>query len=546
MPYALDAEVAELNTDKNRMVLELKYSGVDIERYFNDGGINLDLEALKGVEVIERETYSLSHISATFTKTDAALYRLECQLPDSVFVMENRGAIRIPYILGMQARVRVEVYLHALTVTGRLRNLSVSGCMIEIDLVESIALEGGQIIPGITLEFPNGETFNAEGKIRHIRPFGNNGYAAVGIQFINLSPPQSEALLRYVTESEREAAWRTGMSGIMVYQSPLFIAGQRERKILQREKQEREKRARQSPMEQGVMEVAHRLQVALMYMKTRNIFPQEIFYDCADTLLWLIKQDRKAFLYALSCVRDEAEWVRQAVQVAGKLADMLILRDPHDPLVREAVLGALMHTLGKPLLVSPELPSLKVNMNPAQKAILRGHVDALRQKLQALGWKAGPVCRDILENANELLDGSGYPGGKDDAHISPVVRLLSIIKTINRLTHGRNGAAPRTPLAACRKIHLADKAYDRTLLVEYLQVYGIYPIGSLAKYSGGFLGWIMDIDNKGMPDAVHIVKNLRFPQSNISSVVSKGDLAQLGKLEDIVDPRNYGLHVIKL
>lgn len=546
MPYALDAEVAELSEETRRMVLEVEYAGADIEGYLIDDGISFDLEALKGVEVIERETYSLSHISATLVKTDAILYRLECQLPDSVFVTESRGAIRIPYILGMQARVRLEVYLHALNIPGRVCNLSISGCMVEIDLVESIALQVGQMIPGVTLEFPNGETFNAEAQIRHIRPFGNNGYAAVGIQFVNVSPSQSEALFRYVTESEREAAYRTGMSGIMVYQSPLFIPGQHERKILQREKQEREKRARQSPMEQGVMEVAHRLQVALMYIKTRDLFPEAIFYDCVDTLLWLLKKDRKALLYALACVRDEADWVRHAVQVAARLADMLLLRDPHDPQVREAVLGALMHTLGKPLLVSAELPSLKVSMSPAQKAILRGHVETLLQKLQALGWTPGPVCRDVIENANERLDGSGYPAGKDAAQISPLIRLLSVIKTINRLTHSRNGVAPRTPLAACRQIHLIDSAYDRAVLVEYLQIYGIYPIGSLAKYSGGFLGWIMDIDKKGLPEVVHIVKNLRFPESNISSEVSRGDLAQIGKLEDIVNPADYGLNVIKL
>ncbi len=56
----------------------------------------------------------------------------------------------------------------------------------------------------------------------------------------------------------------------------------------------------------------------------------------------------------------------------------------------------------------------------------------------------------------------------------------------------------------------------------------------------------MDVDRKGKPGVVHIVKNLRFPESNISSVVSGSDLAQIGVLEDIVDPADYGLNVIKL
>ncbi|MEQ9860502.1 PilZ domain-containing protein [Pectobacterium cacticida] len=546
MLYALNADVMELDIEKNRIVLAVEYPGSNIERYLADGGLNVDLEVLKGTEDIERETYSLCHIPTQLFKTDSMFYRLECHLPESIFVTENKGAIRIPFIQGMQARARIDIYMHTLSVPGRVRNLSTGGCMVEIDLVESIAIEMDQDIPGIKLEFPNGESFYAEGKIRHIRPFGNHGYAAVGIQFINLSSSQTEALLRFTNESEREAAYRTGATGTMVYPSPLFIPGTKEKNLLLRESQEREKRTRQSPMERGVMEIAHRLQIGLMYVKIRHQLPVEIFYDCADTLIYMVKKERKAFLYALSFLREEADWVRHAVQVAGKLADMLLIADPHNPQLREAVLGALLHTMGKPLLVNASLPSLKVNMNPAQKAILSGHVATLCAKFRELGWSMSPTCRDVIENANERLDGSGYPQGKSAEQLSSLVRLVSVIKAINKLRYARNGVSPRTPLAAYRKIYEANTAYDKTVLIKYVQTYGLYPIGSLAKYSGGFLGWVMDIDKKGIPVTVRLVKNLRFPDTNISSVVSKGDLQQVGQLEGIVNPDDFGIHVLKI
>jgi len=41
------------------------------------------------------------------------------------------------------------------------------------------------------------------------------------------------------------------------------------------------------------------------------------------------------------------------------------------------------------------------------------------------------------------------------------------------------------------------------------------------------------------------VQNLRFLQNNISSAVAKGDLAQPGKLEDIMNPGDYVLQTIK-
>lgn len=546
MHYAVNADIADFNADASKMILELDYTGADFEQHLTGGILSLDLEMPASIENGERETYSLSDISAKLFKTDNMLYRLECQLPDSVFVADSRGGVRIPFVLGMQSRVRLEIFPHALSVTGKLRNISTGGCMVEIDLVESIALEVGQDIPDITLEFPNGKTFSAAANIRHVRAVGQNGYAAIGVQFVDLSQAQTESLFYYVNESEREAAHRVGMEGSMVYPSPLFILGSKEKQLQQREMQEREKRARQPPMERGVMEVANRLQIGLMHLKNRNIFPSGIFYDCADTLLYLVKQDRKAFLCALSSLRDEPDWVRHALQVAGKLADMMLLRDPHDPTLREALLGTILHTMGKPLLISPQLPSLKMNMTPVHKAILRQHVAEMRQKLASLGWVAGPVCADILENANERLDGRGYPDGKKGKQLSATLRLLSIIKVINKLTNSRNGNPPRSPFQAYRRIYEASAAYDKDILLEYVQIYGFYPIGSLVKYSSGFLGWVMDIDTKGKPSEVHLVKNLRFPETNISSVVSRSDLAQVGRPVEIVDPAEYGMKVIRL
>lgn len=546
MHYALNAEITRLNTDDRKLVLEVEYDGLEFERYLVDGMLSLDLEMLSSTEVAERETYSLSDLSAKLFKTDSMLYRVECQLPESVFLIESRGGVRIPFILGMHARARVEIFPHVLSVVGKVRNLSAGGCMIEIELVESIALEVNKPVPDITLEFPNGKTFSTAGILRHVRPIGQNGYAAIGIQFADLSPSQRESLLYFVNESEREAAQRVGMKGSMVYPSPLFIASSREKQRQNREMQEREKRVRMPPMERGVMEVANRLQIGLMHLKNRNIFPSGIFYDCVDTLLYLVRNDRKIFLGALASLRDEPDWVRHAVQVTGKVADILLLRDPHDPNIHEALLGTLLHTMGKPLLISPQLPSLKMNMNPDQKTILRQHTQVILNKLESVGWAASPVCADVIANANERLDGMGYPSGKKGKQLSELIRLISIVKVTNKLTHSRNGVAPRSPFSAYRRIYEASAAYDRKILLEYVQTYGFYPIGSLVKYTSGFLGWVVDIDKKGKPSVVHLVKNLRFPETNISSVVSRSDLAQVGKLVGIVDPADYGIKVTRL
>ena len=552
MPCSLEAEVVGLGMESGQLVLNVESQGQAIDDYLNEECINFDIEALHPVDANDkkgargRDVYSISNVPAVATKLDAGLYQIECQLPASVFLVEQRGMVRIPFILGMRARVSIEIYINGLVVSGFLRNISVGGCLVDIDIEDSIALTVGHGLPGVTIEFPNGSYFRSKGLIRHMRPFGHHGYAALGIQFDEVEPQQAEELFHLVSEVEREAAYRSGINDKIVSHSYLFLPGTKEKTILRREEQHLDKRKRQSPIQRGVLELAHQLQYALMYIKSRQHFPEKTLYDCAETVLYFVRQDRKIALYALSFLHNEPDWVRHTIRVAVQTADMLLLRDAYSTSIREVVLGALLHTMGKPLMVSEELPSLKESMNARQKLLLKQHVGVLTDKLSALKWQPSESCKDVIMNANERLDGTGYPRGLEGEQLSEVVKLISIIKEVDKLTHARNGIQPRTPLDAYRIVNEQHCSHDKATLVEYIQCYGLYPIGSLAKFSGGFLAWIMDIDNKGMPVKVDVVKNLAFSDTNIDTILEANDFDQIGRLEGIVNPDSYGIKFAKI
>lgn len=71
----------------------------------------------------------------------------------------------------MHARAHLNVFEHELNLEGKVRNLSVGGCLVYVSLEDSMALSANQTLPSVTLEFPNGDTFTTEGRIRHMRPF---------------------------------------------------------------------------------------------------------------------------------------------------------------------------------------------------------------------------------------------------------------------------------------------------------------------------------------------------------------------------------------
>ncbi|AVI61203.1 HD domain-containing phosphohydrolase [Halomonas sp. GFAJ-1] len=552
LPCTLAAEVVGLSLDGGQLLLKVETQGDKIEDYLDEECINFDIEALHLYEAsdknrtLRRDAYSISNVPAVATKLNAGIYQLKCTLPASVFLVEHRGTARIPFILGMSARVSIEIYTNGLVVNGSLRNISVGGCLVEISIEDSNALTVGHLLPGVTIEFPNGTNFRAKALLRHIRPFGHHGYAALGIQFEGLDPQQTEEIFHLVSEVEREAAYRSGINEKIVSHSYLFLPGTKQKTILRREEQSLEKRKRQSPIQRGVLELAHQLQYALMYIKSREHFPEKTLYDCVETVLYFVRQDRKTALYSLSFLHNEPGWVRHAIRVATQTADMMLLRDAYSISIREVVLGALLHTMGKPLMVSEELPSLKESMNARQKLLLKQHVNVLIEKLTALKWVPSEICEDVILNANERLDGTGYPRGLKDEQLTEVVKLVSIIKAVDKLTHVRNGIQPRTPLDAYRIVNEQHGSYDKAILVEYIQCYGLYPIGSLAKFSGGFLAWIMDVDNKGMPVKVDVVKNLAFRDTNIDTILDVNDFGQIGRLEGIVDPDDYGIQFAKM
>lgn len=540
MTYSIPAKVTDIDTNNGYLSLEAFFNGKDVKNYISNEALSFDIAI--DHDDGEVEIFNFDNVETRVLKKDIDLYEFKCKLPASVIVSENRGAVRIPFVMGMYARVTCEVYEKELSFKARLRNLSVGGCMIDVPIDESAVLSIGQIIPGISIEFPNGQSFYSKGCVCHMRPFGSFSHAAVGVEFVEVDSTMQQQLFYFVSESEREVAIRTGIKEKGEIISPLFVAGEKERIHLQREKKEKVERSRQPAMVRGVREIAKQLHVMQMFMKNKGIFPEDALYDCADTLLYLVSKDRKALLYALSFLRSEPEWVRHAVQVAGTLADFLVAKDPHAGMIREATAGALLHTMGKPMLLSKDLPSLKTNMTPSQKQLLKSHVKVLEAKLMEFGWRPGSVFKEVMLDCNELLDGSGYPAGARANSLSDLTRLISLIKIVNKLLHTRNGIPPRSPLDAYRWVNENAEKYDRILLIEYIQMYGLFPIGSLAKFSGGFLAWILDVDAKGFPSKVHVVKNLSFRDTTIDTILSATNFIQIGKLEGIVNPDDYNMH----
>ncbi|MCE8019826.1 metal-dependent phosphohydrolase [Halomonas sp. MCCC 1A11036] len=531
--HPLSAQVAGIDIGRRTLTLRVFCPAGNIGDYLSDGLVSFDLEK------INRDDPPLllcfEKVQATCERIHSSLFEVRCTLADTLLITIKPGGVRVPFVLGMSASVSLDVYT-GLTISARLCNLSVGGCMLEVPLEDSMPLTIHQQLPNIYIQFPNGEGLRSKGSIRNMRPFGRARHVAVGIRFIDLDRDMRQRLLYFITESEAELARRMGMENRRAGISPLFLVSPHDKKPANSNK----RRNKLPPMAHAIKEVARQQHIILHCLKNERPFPEDMLYDSADTLLHLAESDRHQFLYALRYLSEEAAWVRHSVRVAALLGDVLPTQPGLVDDAREAVAGILLHAMGKPLLLSEHLPSLDTHLTASQRNLLKHHVEALRRQLHKVGWSPGPVLNRIVGDINERLDGSGYPAGKRAEALSELVRTASIIKIVDTLTHARNGRPALSPLDAYRWVYGND-GYDKKCLTRYVRRYGLYPVGSLVKYTGGFLAWVMELDREGSPRQVRVVKNLAFQDSKLDTVLADQDIQQIGKLEEVVDPANFQL-----
>ncbi len=508
------------------------------------GVMELDLESQAPLHRQGRqERLMFTGVSVKAMALPTGELQLDCRLPDLLEQGRQEGTYLapLPCLYGMKVAVSLDVYPGEFSIPGRVLSLSADEVAVLLYLDDSLALGDGQTLPAVTLRFPNGECFQMRTRVARLRPFGNQDRAVVWLPLEGLSRDERDKWLMLRRETQRELLHRAGGGAAGEGRSEIFVPRVEPRDGAPTEGESHRQGRQHASRRLGVREVVQQLQRIAMIMQHHQCFPEELLYDSVDTLIYRAHRDREGLLFGLGQLYQEEGWVRQAVQVAGELAAILVARDPEAPGLRDAVAGALLHTLGKPLLIGDALPALSGHLTRAQTERLRSHSRVLLERLEALGWAPARICRDVVAGISERLDGTGYPQGCPGRRLSAEVRLAAVLKALNVMTHERNGRAALTPLEAYRELNARPEAYDREQLMEVIRRRGPYPVGSLAMYTGGFLAWVMEIGAKGVPTRVKVVKNLSFADAFLDTELAAGEIDQIGRLDHVVSPARYGL-----
>lgn len=258
------------------------------------------------------------------------------------------------------------------------------------------------------------------------------------------------------------------------------------------------------------------------------------------TLVRLLRRDREALLYAASGLNAHPPLVQHGMAVAIRLADLLEWQGRHTQPLDGVIACALIHDFGKALLPEAVRHAARP-YNADQRATLATHVRGLTERLHEQEYLPPDVVAAVIGQANERLDGSGYPHALIGDDLPELARIMAVVDVADAMRRDRADRKAWPQVAVYKHMLQSSPELDNRWVQRYIRRFGVTPVGSLARYSGGVLAWIQRLDRHGKPIQAKMAMNLHTGDQRVGKTVHESDLTALGQIEALVEPQEYGL-----
>ena len=160
----------------------------------------------------------------------------------------------------------------------------------------------------------------------------------------------------------------------------------------------------------------------------------------------------------------------------------------------ELGLAALFHDIGK-VKLPLELLNKPSEFDESEWVKMRMHpIMGVKNLLASLKLDPFSIRAMLVSFEHHLnLDLSGYPRLKEKRELNLFSRIISLVDSYDAMTSGRVYAKiPLPPDEALRKMfYVREKVYDPALLKLFINLLGVYPVGSLVLLNDGQIGIVI-------------------------------------------------------
>ncbi|KKK84452.1 hypothetical protein LCGC14_2783210, partial [marine sediment metagenome] len=155
----------------------------------------------------------------------------------------------------------------------------------------------------------------------------------------------------------------------------------------------------------------------------------------------------------------------------------------------------MLHDVGK-MQIPDEILNKPAKLSEEEFAEMMKHPEIGRNLLMKSEGSMNYVV-DVAFNHHERMDGQGYPRGLFAKELSQYSRIIAIVDAFDAMTSDRCYDAARSTLDALKEIYRErGKHFDEELALEFIQLMGPYPPGTIVELNNGHVGIVLSSQEK--------------------------------------------------
>jgi putative nucleotidyltransferase with HDIG domain len=297
-----------------------------------------------------------------------------------------------------------------------------------------------------------------------------------------------------------------------------------------------------SKLYDGAKSLQHKILNSLTEHKTINVLEAK---ESTDAIVDSIFRNQDA-LVCMTRLRIKDQYL---VEHSLNVSILMTLFAKHlafdRKIIEQLALGAFLHDIGK-VLVPPEILHKPGKLTPQEYEVMKTHVD-LGMEVLKQSPDLPKLVIDIVQQHHERLDGKGYPNQLNEQQITQYGRMLAIVDSYDAMTGERVYKAGMHPIKAFNILMKeAPNSYDKTLVEQFINCLGIYPIGTLVKLTSGKLGLISRL-NKSRPlqPFVRVFYNTRLNQAIAMEELNLSQAKHKDQIDCCIKPAEFHINLLQ-
>jgi putative nucleotidyltransferase with HDIG domain len=225
--------------------------------------------------------------------------------------------------------------------------------------------------------------------------------------------------------------------------------------------------------------------------------------SCVDSIL-----SNETAMFWLSKIKNKDEYTAEHCVRVGILAIAFgkYLQLPRKELELLGLCG-MLHDVGK-MKVPQHILNKEGPLTQDEYKIVKEHTVLGYVFLRNHGGIDEQVCTAAY-NHHERMNGRGYPRQVSSELLSQYDRIIAIIDSYDAMISDRCYRKGMAPSKALNQLYKGQgELYDLELVKQFIQMVGIYPVGSLVELSNGQVGVVLSVnENSKLEPVIELVTN---------------------------------------